>query len=952
MPGVELFKKRFFLVSTFPSIFPHLTSPYLFTSGGWYEIILKPKQNHTMFVAGVQAMVILLSVALVICTGAVIGGITISAGYDLLDKARATGDDGVASCLLSGEEDLHNVANRYLKATSLGVTEKVGQYLDVPERALRELAQMVEAQHPDTANSADFIDTLVRSAIRSRIEVTAELGTDQIAYYPLPFSPSHQTPGSSGGELAYLYRVDLGENPVLQVVETRANGSFGFNAAEVEVGMAMPNGQMYRQPGKPCDRDYDLESVCVVYPKTSVGTDIFNEVAGRATGNIFSEGPLNPVGEVSYAPVTGFHNFLQLMATYTLSHPSMHDATPRQNKRTGMFFVGVQGDGLARIFQHLELPKESHIYCIDRNPWSQAVGTLLAYNAGRYMTVKQVELQGQTSMYAETIDILNHTQVNESKASVIAEHGAEVLGGEGYAVAARETADHFGVFQASEANGAVLYWTMVQVVERANLRFYISLLVPREAVMGTIDDSRARIFDKNLADRNDQDSQKRSSLIMTACVIAVVVASLFGLAVFMAKWITRPLYTLQQDMHQVSLMNLDQIDLDRSLSHLHEVNAMQHSFCLMVKNLIEFRNYMPQSVLIQGTDEENGGPLSPGINLGSGQFSSRALSGADRRRSYRESPAPGSIQKFPGVPTVLEESMRSSEGTETPVLSPLQMSMRRIGFGDSFVLKKKSVTMVAFNIKGWHAHLLGRGQGDAIAGHSDWAMIIMQTVQAGKGVIDTFSGDRILAAYNAYSMVTTHRVSAVQAAYSARCRVAVGSGFGEVGMVESTNQPELSFAICSGDARVGHMGCQGMKKVTIVSEVVPWVVALEQFNKVHGYKGLIDTFVARDVKTWYDLQTVDGISFPKRTANAIRVFVVHQQKGGVKEDEWMYQLQQMDSASNYVQWNVTFENIVSGEWEKAEESFVGIPAALATEAVRLRAYIDDQEFNPAIIKYH
>ncbi len=50
-------------------------------------------------------------------------------------------------------------------------------------------------------------------------------------------------------------------------------------------------------------------------------------------------------------------------------------------------------------------------------------------------------------------------------------------------------------------------------------------------------------------------------------------------------------------------MRLEKVDDERPPSKLHEVRSMEASFMKMVENLREFRNFMPQSVLVDSEDE-------------------------------------------------------------------------------------------------------------------------------------------------------------------------------------------------------------------------------------------------------------------------------------------------------------------------------------------------------------
>ena len=84
-----------------------------------------------------------------------------------------------------------------------------------------------------------------------------------------------------------------------------------------------------------------------------------------------------------------------------------------------------------------------------------------------------------------------------------------------------------------------------------------------------------------------------TNALVVALVISLTVSVLFS---FLVGLILRPLTTFAADMDKVAWMQLDDLTSHGS-SPLYEIGWMQGSFRLMIQNLIEYRQYLPSSML-------------------------------------------------------------------------------------------------------------------------------------------------------------------------------------------------------------------------------------------------------------------------------------------------------------------------------------------------------------------
>eukprot|EP00754_Rhynchopus_humris_P049417 Rhum_TRINITY_DN8388_c0_g1::Rhum_TRINITY_DN8388_c0_g1_i1::g.27615::m.27615 len=928
-----------------------------------------------MKMAGIQSLTIALCIVLVLSTGVLIGSISLTTSVRLTDKAwrvgdtlvsnaRETGNQGVNECLSSSLTDVQRLAGQYLNRVLHSVKSDVVTFLNTPERALLDMVELAKIEDPDVTTSPEWMDGPLRKIMRTRMNGLIQQGTTQLAYYSLPWSRSHPPTSPNpllaprGGTLAYFFasfsfgKWPAGTPPPMMMLESRQrpSGLLAFNQTFTDIGEAGPDGHMAFDDGT-CDTYVDWTAGehmgrCMA-PAEFLASDSMTHVLDGGLFNLLSPRPqdtMYPKDEVVFSPIVPNFSYLQLFASLTFSHPNMLSITPKQQGRVGMFFTAVEGTGLQKIFETQELPAGSLLYAVDWNKWEKPskVGTLIAYNGGRLVDIRNVSLPGGSRPFAQAfmMDIRNHTEQQHTNTtryppSIIAEHGRYTMALENnYTSAVEMTKSNFLVWKSS--NGTV-YWTMSVEVNKGALTWFVTLLVPRQSIMDTIDLSQQNILEKNAEalaasaamrtkEKKEADDERNTSLYMTIGITVGAVLCFMGLAVLLTRKIIAPLHVLASDMAMVALMNLDAVDIHGSLSRLSEVKEMQISFRTMVTNLAEYRNYMPASVFAaQSGDEEEqtdigtiGTTTTPTTPHKKMNFDGNSID-AGNSMSYSNS------------------DMLSSQQSRGVSINAIH---RRRNVLDDGMMKKKQISLISFNMRKWLTVIDAMPSQELAAMHTDAVGLILQSVQSGKGICDIFSGDRIIACFNAYSPVSTHKPQAVKAAHTSY------SCFLEASRVAESPALSLSFAVASGEARVGHLGCPGMKKVTTVTSVVPWVVALERYNNVGGYAGCIDGYIAREVKDYYDLMCVDGILFPKRSHSAIKVFELRAARAGRAEEEWMYQLQNADMTAAYKNWNAAFDHVLQDEWDKASISLEkskdeGVPPVCfqkLTEATRSQSY--------------
>ena len=591
--------------------------------------------------------------------------------------------------------------------------------------------------------------------------------------------------------------------------------------------------------------------------------------------------------------------------TYTYTHPDMYTLFPKQGKRVGSVGATVTAEGVADVVRAQLLPKGTSLYLVEDDRVSGAVGTLVAYNSGRQVvTSTRTTRRGRIILMASSMNITNHSMEDATShiPSVIAEHGRFVFTHpQNYKDLVEKTEDSF--LKWSDSNGTD-FWTITSEIEHSTIFWYSTLLVPRASVMDTIDASTSAIRAKVASDLSSADAQKEDAVTVMVIVTAVAVIGLLAIAVVFTRYITSPLLKLGSEMASVAVMDLEAVDTGRAVSQLSEVGMMQRSFVTMVANLVEYRNYMPQSVLVNDSDKEE---------------EEEPTESAESTRKSRTKGGSGA-----------SSHCAASMAHSSEVVQNQKALLRVEG------MKKKKVSLAHMNVVSWHAFCKKHKDAEVLSAHAGVIETILTAVQRNKGVCDTFAGDKMLATFNAFVPKPSHSVSCVKAAHE------VATAFGDV--------HKISYGCTTGEARVGNMGCNGMKKVSILSQSMSWVVVLERWNKKENLPGVIDRNVSREAEGQVVLQCVGAVLYQKLSENVQTVFAV---KGlcTSENEEWMYQL---ESASNnpHALWNEVFEHIIKQDFEKASSLLDSVAQDQRTPYEELTGYVTAKAYAPFVVALH
>eukprot|EP01065_Artemidia_motanka_P004983 TRINITY_DN1236_c2_g1_i2.p1 TRINITY_DN1236_c2_g1~~TRINITY_DN1236_c2_g1_i2.p1 ORF type:complete len:278 (+),score=75.43 TRINITY_DN1236_c2_g1_i2:69-902(+) len=268
-------------------------------------------------------------------------------------------------------------------------------------------------------------------------------------------------------------------------------------------------------------------------------------------------------------------------------------------------------------------------------------------------------------------------------------------------------------------------------------------------------------------------------------------------------------------------------------------------------------------------------------------------------------------------------------------------------------MQSRAISVVVFNLCGWHK------QEFSSSVHSTMIECMMKLFSSNKGVPDVFLGDRMFCAFNTVRTSGTHKAAAARCAASADEALARASGAHSLGawQIPADCSAVVSCAAASdSSARFGNMGCQGMKKYTVIGSIVPWVHALERLNRDYGTAALVDHRMT-DVENLYALIVVDSVMYAKHSRKAIMVHELGAAKD-MGEDEWMYQLESAQANDKSKLWNEFALLVLRSDWNSAKEALQALEAsedALRAPRPLLEKFqhaLAESKFEPRVVSLH
>ena len=417
-----------------------------------------------------------------------------------------------------------------------------------------------------------------------------------------------------------------------------------------------------------------------------------------------------------------------------------------------------------------------------------------------------------------------------------------------------------GVFEISipvgVGGGNETFYVLVNTFDNnRQIQWYVVTVLDREYILGEVDkvtDETKVGISASSKTISDDLKTSRMALILTIGGTAIVLLIGGYLAI---TTVTKPINILKNEMASVAVMRLEDVNENRDLSMLSEVSQMQQSFIQMIQNLREYRNYMPQSILLSSTDDDE------------------IILVKEMKLSIRSD---GSASKI-------------SFGCGSLSTSSIIFHSKDMG------VRSRKLSIAITNAISFCTET------GSLQHHKEYiAQSLKQCTQHG-GIPDSFNGDRFIMMFNGPKTCTDH---AIQAAVT--CKLI------------SINAPyTISASVSSGTAKCGNMGCDGLKKYSVIGSVYAVAMTLERINRVLGTKLLCCPTAERDVNRSFYTRLEDQLWYPKYKGDkAMCIYSIVSEKR-VPDAEWMYQLQATEESNPAKIHNEIMRSYCAKEYEEA-----------------------------------
>ena len=444
-----------------------------------------------------------------------------------------------------------------------------------------------------------------------------------------------------------------------------------------------------------------------------------------------------------------------------------------------------------------------------------------------------------------------------------------------------------------ERNVAERRWLAVTDVISTNRYTYginwaVTGLLPYDDIYREVDENN-RVTMTNLQVEEDN-TQKELRQRSNETILVIIVIALASVLIFLVfnDVLTKPFAQCAVTMTDAAVMNIEEIPQQHS--YIRELNAMNRATTLMMRNLKEYKSYMPQSLQINTTDDDEteapmksdgGASLASTLNNRHGGRASRYSIGS--RTQLSSGNTSGSARQE-------AVSFHAALAGEKRKIMGVSLSSRKISY-------------CVINVRNFHSKVWKMSDRDLLGIHGQILSIALSAFVASKGIAEVFSGDRFACSFNAAKAIGAHRSAAAQACVIIKDKV------------KDELDINVSAAAVSGEARVGNMGNEVMKRFSFISPVVTWAHALERYTRSLTSNVTADYYVAEEVRGAYYTRSLGTVLFEKRhQTKPIKVYDIPSIRSAGAGDEWMYQLEAQERSDPYKRWGTWVGALMDEDW--------------------------------------
>eukprot|EP01060_Flectonema_neradi_P038473 TRINITY_DN8077_c0_g1_i1.p1 TRINITY_DN8077_c0_g1~~TRINITY_DN8077_c0_g1_i1.p1 ORF type:complete len:676 (+),score=80.32 TRINITY_DN8077_c0_g1_i1:45-2030(+) len=314
------------------------------------------------------------------------------------------------------------------------------------------------------------------------------------------------------------------------------------------------------------------------------------------------------------------------------------------------------------------------------------------------------------------------------------------------------------------------------------------------------------------------------------------------------------------------------------------MSDIQEAFRDMGEQLQKLKSFLPQSLLAayEGADDDSTSAGDEGTTIISFDGGS-SIGGAG--------PTATRSRRFP-----LKDTSGSTKSRSSIELGPT---------ADVEALSKR-VTIMAFNLVGFHKLVNSRKFEEALVTQTQTLEALVVIAQQHKSIIDNYQGDRAIFTFNVVSSNPTHIKKA------GLCAAEITKRISGIHKLQST------IGIASGTSITGVMGTATMRRHGVIGPSYTLACVLERMCKCYKDVSILISPECRiDMRIELKLQCVDYVCLPGKSKPCIIsqiLGLLHQSS----DHEWMYALQGYERKAQD-DTNIIFDLYSEGNTEAALE---------------------------------
>ena len=253
--------------------------------------------------------------------------------------------------------------------------------------------------------------------------------------------------------------------------------------------------------------------------------------------------------------------------------------------------------------------------------------------------------------------------------------------------------------------------------------------------------------------------------------------------------------------------------------------------------------------------------------------------------------------------SVTVSSVSSYSGASTPY----ETIVRHIALG----LTSVKATLLTVNMK----DTLRLVEQDSAHFSSFFTTLLLKTLQATesyRGMVDVFVGDRIHCSFNTSRQCVNHATSALHTATM---------------LLQDSKPSQVNIGVATGKVLRGDMGCEVMRRFSMVGTLVRDVHGMERAGRILGCDVLCNRVCFSDAECEHEMRLIPckvEVSATSDTPEVVAELLPGIEQADHATGEWMYQIGKNSEWENY---NTTVRKYLKGDVSAAavEEAAQGCP---------------------------